>query len=681
MKRRAFLLQSGAGLAAAALPNLAQSPSAPKEGRAARHPEGAGASRSSPAHRPIIHPGILQTRADLEFMKAKIKSDEEPWKSAWDRLQNEPTSSLDFKPKPCAHIIRGAYGAGQKGGAELSASASAANSHVLQWFVTGNEAYARKAIEIFDGWSATLVDFYENDAMLLAGWTGGEFANAAEILRATFPAWRGESRAQFKRMLLTVYVPLLRMFYPEANGNWDAAIMFTLFSIGIFCEDQTLMDEVYHHYRLGPVNSGITRYIYPSGQCEETCRDQGHVQLGLGYLARTSIIAWNQGLDLFGEADNRLALGYEYTASLLLGEKVHAYGTIVDTRSRFSDIYEGVLQHYRYIKGMDLPYTEKAALRARDQSRGVLTFFRGGSSPVGLQPAPAPSKIAATAGAQPAPSVPAPSDSIAVAPGESIQAALDKLSAIGGGIVKLDAGLHTLPATLRVPSKVTIAGAGIDCELFLDPAKTQYEAAMVNAEPDLHDVVLRDFVIEGAATPQASRDPNSDVQRRRTLHGPIRTGISFLAESNTLQRNLRFEHLTVRNCIFSGVSLYGVDGLDVVNCDFSGNGGAVPPGPGKNHNLNLVHVSQVNVSGSRLCDSMFGNGIAVSFGHDVAIRDCEIARNALAGVRIAESQKLTVEANLAEGNGGAGVAEQTWMEPNQEITLRNNTLRNNVKPG
>ena len=680
MKRRAFILKSSAGLAAAALPDLAQALSVSKQG-AAKHAEEAAPFHPNPSHRPIVHPGILQTRADLEFLKAKVKAQEEPWKSAWDRLQAEPNSSLDFKPKPYAHIIRGAYGARQKGGAELSASANAANSHVLQWFVTGNEAYARKAIEIFDAWSGTLVDFYENDAMLLAGWTGGEFANAAEILRSTFPAWRDESLAQFKRMLLTVYVPLLRMFYPEANGNWDAAIMFTLLSIGVFCDDHKLMDEVYQHYRFGPVNSGITRYIYPSGQCEETCRDQGHVQLGLGYLARTSIIAWNQGVDLFGEADNRIALGYEYTASLLLGEKVQAYGKIVDTRSRFSNIYEGILQHYRYIKHIDLPYTEKAALRARDDSRGVLTFFRGGPSPITSRPAPAPSKIAATAGAQPAPAVQVSADAAAVAPGESIQAALDKLRALGGGAVKLASGLHTLPSTLRVPSGITIAGTGIDCELFLDPAKTQSEAAIVNAEPDLHDVVLRDFVIEGASTPQASSDPNSEVQRRRTLHGPIRAGVVFLAESNAKQCNLRLEHLTVRNCVFSGVSICGVDGLDIVNCDFSGNGGAVPPGPGKNHNLNLIHVSRVNVTGSRLCDSMFGNGVALSFGHDIAIRDCEIARNALDGIRIAESRKLVVEAILAEGNGGSDVAEQTWMEPNREVVLRNNILRNNVSPG
>jgi hypothetical protein len=680
MKRRAFLLQSGAGLAAAALPSLAQVPGTQKDG-AVQHPEPAAIGNGNAARRRIVHPGILQTRADLEFMKAKVKAREEPWKSAWDRLQAEPNSSLDFKPTPFAHIIRGAYGAGQKGGAELSASAAAVNAHVIQWHITGNEAYARKAIEIFDAWSGTLGDFFENDAMLLAGWTGGEFCNAAEILRATYPAWQGESLVQFKRMLLTIYAPLLRMYYPEANGNWDAAIMFTLLAIGIFCEDQKLMDEVYDHYRVGPDNSGITRYIYPSGQCEETCRDQGHVQLGLGYLARVCVTAWNQGVDLFAEADNRLALGYEYTTSLLLGEKVHAYGTIQDTRARFSDIYEGVLQHYKYVKRIDLPFMEKAAMQARDHSRGVLTFFKGGQVSSKLQPAPVPSKIAVSAGAQESATAPVPAGSIAVAPGESIQDALDKLKANGGGMVSLAAGLHTLPATLRLPSGVTIAGTGIDCEVFLDSASTQYEAAIVNAEADMHDVVLRDFVIEGAATPQASKDPNGDVQRRRTQHGPIRAGILFLAEDKAVQRNIRFAHITVRNCIFSGVHIYGAEKLDVVNCDFSANGGAPPPGIGKNHNLKLDHVSNVSISGSRLCDCMFGNGVAVSFGREVAIRDCEIARNALDGVRIAESRQVTVEANLAEGNGGAGIAQQIWMERNEGVVVHNNILRNNANPG
>ncbi len=666
MKRRTFLLEAGAGIAAVSLTAFGQSSKSSH-------------SVSQAIHRAIVHPGILQTKADLDFMKGKILAGEDPWKSAWDRWMAEPVSLLEFKPQPSAHIVRGAFGAGQKGGAELMTSAAAVSSHISQWVVTGDEAHARKVIEIFDAWSSALADFSENDAMLIAGWTGGEFTNAAEILRATYPGWSSDSLTRFKRMLLTVYVPLLRMYYPEANGNWDAAMMFTLLAIGIFCEDRQLMESVYAHYRIGPVNSGITRYVYPSGQCEETTRDQGHVQLGLGYFARTAIAAWNQGVDLFGEADNRLALGYEYTSRLLLGEDVPVYGTIVDRNSRFSDVYEGILQHYRYIKRIDMPYTEKAALRAREHSHGVVTFFRGlqGIEPALLHAAPVPSKIAANAGAQAMPTVAAVASAISIAPGASIQDALDRLATNDGGILSLAAGLYTLPATLRLPSNVTIAGSGLDCELMLDPDTKNFEAAIVNAVPDLHDVVLRDFVVEGGQAAHAPRDPNSDVQHRRSNRGPIRSGILLLAEAGTTIRNVRLEHVTVRNCTASAAEFFGVEHIDIIDCDFSASGGEVPPGPGKNHNLKLNRVAQATISGSRLADSMWGSGIFVSFGRNVMVRDCELTRNQNDGITIAESSEVAIDSCLAEGNSGQGIAQQTWMAPNRSVVLRNNIERNN----
>jgi hypothetical protein len=668
MKRRAFLLRSSAGLAAVAMPGF---------GLAASTAGGAAVEETSVTTQRIVHPGVLQTRADLEFMKAKIKAGEEPWKSSWELWLAGPVSSLDFKPKPFAHVIRGAYAAGELGGRELSESADAANNHVMQWYVSGDEAHARKAIEIFDAWSSTLADFFENDAMLLAGWTGGQFCNAAEILRATYPGWSAGSQEQFKRMLLTVYVPLLRMFYPEANGNWDAAIMYTLLSIGVFCDDRFLMESVYQHYRTGPVNSGITRYVYPNGQCEESCRDQGHTQLGLGYLANTCVVAWNQGVDLFAEADNRLALGIEYTARYLLGEDVPAYGKISEqTRGKFSDIYHMILQHYRYEKQIAMPYTEKAAEKVL-RAHTVATMFRGdhGKVPANLKPAPAASKIALMAGAQAKPLAARPAAAITVSPGKSIQDELDTLKKNGGGTLSLEAGLHTLPATLMLPSGVTMVGTGLDCELFLDPTKAGQEAAIKNADPDMHDVALRDFVIEGGEAPKTSQDPNSDVGKRRLMHGPIRAGMVFQGAG---MRNLRLEHITVRNCTYSAVELFGAEQVDIVDCDISGSGGMVPPGPGKNHNLKMNHVSRVAISGSRFADAMWGHGIAVIFGNDVTIRDCEITRNALDGVMIAESQRVRVDGCLAEGNAGAGIAHETWMEPNQNVGVSNNILRNNV---
>jgi hypothetical protein len=215
----------------------------------------------------------------------------------------------------------------------------------------------------------------------------------------------------------------------------------------------------------------------------------------------------------------------------------------------------------------------------------------------------------------------------------------------------------------------------LDCELFLDPTKAGHEAAIKNAEPDMHDVALRDFVIEGGEAPKTSQDPNSDVGKRRLMHGPIRAGIVF---QGTAMQNLRFEHITVHNCTYSAIELFGAEQVDIVDCDISGSGGMVPPGPGKNHNLKMNHVSRVAISGSRFADAMWGHGIAVIFGNDVTIRDCEITRNALDGVMIAESQRVRVDGCLAEGNAGTGIAHETWMEPNQNVGVSNNILRNNV---
>jgi hypothetical protein len=292
-----------------------------------------------------------------------------------------------------------------------------------------------------------------------------------------------------------------------------------------------------------------------------------------------------------------------------------------------------------------------------------------------LKAAPAASKIAVIAGAQPKPMNEPPATAITVEPGESIQDALNKLKKNGGGTLSLKAGLHTLPATLMLPSGATIVGTGIDCELFLDPTKTGHEAAIANAEPDMHDVVLRDFVIEGGQTPEASHDPNTNVGKRRLMYGPIRAGIVF---QGTVLRNLKFEHITVRNCTSSAVELFGAQQVSIINCDISGSGGMVPPGHGKNHNLKMNHVSHVAVTDSRFADAMWGHGIAVTFGSDINIRDCEITRNALDGVLIAESWQVMVEGCLAEGSGGAGIAQEKWMDSNQGVVVRNNILRNNV---
>ena len=56
-------------------------------------------------------------------------------------------------------------------------------------------------------------------------------------MRYTDSGWKTQEIAQFERMLRTAYYPLLERFFPEANGNWDGAIINTLLCIGVFCDD------------------------------------------------------------------------------------------------------------------------------------------------------------------------------------------------------------------------------------------------------------------------------------------------------------------------------------------------------------------------------------------------------------------------------------------------------------
>ncbi len=132
-------------------------------------------------------------------------------------------------------------------------------------------------------------------------------------------AWQQKDISSFVHMLMTVYFPLMRTYYPQANGNWDGAIIHSLIAIAIFTDNRALYNNAIDHFKHGSVNGGIFKYIYPNGNARKSPRDQGHVQLGLGEFAGAAQVAYTQGTDLFSMADNRIALGFEYTARVFIG--------------------------------------------------------------------------------------------------------------------------------------------------------------------------------------------------------------------------------------------------------------------------------------------------------------------------------------------------------------------------
>lgn len=619
----------------------------------------------------FIHPGIDQTSADLEYMKRQVLAGEQPWKDAFDRLK--ALTNLQFDVKPFAHVVRGPYGKPNIGGDDLRNGSEMAYNCAIMWMITKEKAYSQKAIEIINAWSPVLWDFDYNDAKLLAGWTGHSLCNAAEILKYSDSGWQQKDIDRFNEMLMTVYYPLMRFYYPQANGNWDGAIIHSILAIAIFTDNREMFSNAIDHFLHAPVNGSMFKYIYPSGQCQESMRDQAHVQLGLGEFAGAAKVAYTQGVDLFSIANNRIALGYEYTAQFLMGKTPHCYGKISERAKRVRDDYEYVYRHYTAM-GIDMPYTKQAADSIRPKAnRSVLTAFRVPSGKeIKKLGTPLPSPIAYPSGAMEKAVTKLPANALVVKTGESIQEALDKAASQNGWVIAT-AGIHKLPTTLKIPSGVTLSGEGLSTVLFLDPASGVRDA-IVNASNDMHDVILCDLVVEGANDPDPGSDPNS---RRSYRSSGNRGGIIFLGQHEGQMKNITLRNVTVRNCTYNGVFISGASNLNVICCDFNENGASVVPGPRLQHNLLLTHCSNIGITDSRMDTSPHGCGIALTNCTDATVTNSELVRNAWFGLLVTESKNITISGNLVEANDQSGIMIQYLYNGSENVSVSKNLIHYN----
>lgn len=326
------------------------------------------------------HPGLLHSAEDLKRVRQMVQAGQEPWAGGFEVFKADRVSQADYRMR----------GPGEEIGRNPSVNfgsfdqdANAAYQCALMWALTGEKPYADKAKEIVNGWSATLKRVSGRDAVLMAGLGPFKMVNAAEILRHTGADWSRAEIELCERMLLDVIYPAVKDFAPFANGNWDAAAIQTVMAIGVFCDDRAIFERAVRYYVSGSGNGRLTHYVIDeTGQCQESGRDMQHTQLGLGLLSACCEIAWNQGLDLYGYADNRLLRGFEYTARYMLGEEVpfvetwDRTGKYHHTRisgrggGRLRSVYEMVYHHYVNRVGGAAPYTQKAAERVRPEGPG-----------------------------------------------------------------------------------------------------------------------------------------------------------------------------------------------------------------------------------------------------------------------------------------------------------------------
>lgn len=337
--------------------------------------------------REFTHPGLLHSASDLEFMRAKALSGEEPWKGAWEQLKASPVAQLDYRATPFRVVSNGPYNKPNIGGNEFVRDGTAAYTMALQWYIERDSAYAEKAIEIFNDWACTLDSVVNHNRQLKVGTGAVKYLNAAEILKYTYPAWKEADRKAFETMVMEKLYPVIKDWTPRYNGNWDAANGQTLLSIGVYMDRPDIFEAASRQMVDGDSNGAIKNYFLDNGQCQESGRDQQHVQMGIGYLANAAEIAWHQGLDLYGAFDNRLYRGFEYTARYMSGEEVPYqqyetwYGRKVfgDTispgqRDKVFPVWERAYRHFHGRKGMDMPYTRKMIEKSRPEGSEVHSF-------------------------------------------------------------------------------------------------------------------------------------------------------------------------------------------------------------------------------------------------------------------------------------------------------------------
>lgn len=241
------------------------------------------------------------------------------------------------------------------------------------------------ALNIINAYARTLQRFDGHDAPLCTIQAYWLLRAMNSLTHGPSPKERGEWKAMVHRAILPV-VDKFEANSPYANGNWGHIVNRCRMAAAIFLEDKALYQHAIDIYLHANDNGSLPNYVSETGQCQETGRDQGHAQLGLGAMCEICEMAWEQGDDLWGALDNRLMKGMEYTAKYNLGYDV-PFERWTDCTGLYNDwtepgsmgrgqircIYDLPYKHYVGRKGLKMPYTKKLLdLQKKAEKRGEI---------------------------------------------------------------------------------------------------------------------------------------------------------------------------------------------------------------------------------------------------------------------------------------------------------------------
>ncbi|MFF3942598.1 alginate lyase family protein [Streptomyces phaeofaciens] len=307
--------------------------------------------RAEAAPAAFAHPGVTVSRGQLDFTRTQVNAGAQPWKGAFDQMLASRYADLNRVPKPRAVVECGSYSNPNHGCTDEREDAIAAYTDALAWSITGDERYAKKAIQLMDAWSAVITDHTNSNAPLQTGWAGSSWPKAAEIIKHTYPgAWANSGR--FATMLRNVYLPEV-INGSRSNGNWELSMMEAAVGISVFLEDRTSYDKAMARFRTRTaayvylasdgdlpktvpsqnldtrekiVNYWQGQGTFVTGLTQETCRDLTHTGYGISAISHIAETSRIQGQDLYGtDVGERLRQALGFQAKYQLGTAVPSW--------------------------------------------------------------------------------------------------------------------------------------------------------------------------------------------------------------------------------------------------------------------------------------------------------------------------------------------------------------------
>lgn len=357
----------------------------------------------------LKHPGTLFSVDDLKRIRRLRGSSDPNHKRALKLLFD--TTPVDYKPQPVADFyVEWEKTEAMKAQHRQLVEKDGVQSYqqTIAFLVTCDKRYASNVKAILNAWATQNRGFRGRNAPLEGAWAVASMARAAELLKHTDRDWDPEIEKRFLAWVATRIEPEMNKMvwwhYSTWNNNWHTTIAEAKLQLAILRDDDKgFLDMLRYYERIvdGVVafekrtkRNESDRYLTPSGQTTETCRDIAHAQFGIGSLIQIPEMAWHQGVDVYSKKQGILVKMLEYHAPLVRGEPVYEGTVDIDLRSvtygkpcvmawvGFQPTWEIGYNHFVRRKGLSLPESAKTLARFRPEryvfhwGLGTLTHYQ-----------------------------------------------------------------------------------------------------------------------------------------------------------------------------------------------------------------------------------------------------------------------------------------------------------------